>query len=283
LVPSFFLLEGKYSTPQKSTRNERAYNYYIPFLSGAIMNLPGFTTLIWLFPLALLVHELEEWTILGWYRRNFTGELPKTERPLRAVLLAVSLAGFAWTLLAALSGDAKTAAMVMLPFFFVALLNTLQHLWWWILFKQYAPGAVSAIFLLWPITVFLTAYVLLRGWVPLWYTLMLGGSVVLVLVLTVRARNRLLPMFHVLHGIGERLSGVGINTKHKKNPKNKKENQDRPSDCNVLSFSSLRSTEGEGVVYKSILFFRLPAPTDVRDHPSSQVCCVQQTSPSDAY
>jgi hypothetical protein len=36
----------------------------------------SFSSIVWLLPTALLIHEVEEWNILRWYRRNFVDLSP---------------------------------------------------------------------------------------------------------------------------------------------------------------------------------------------------------------
>ncbi|MFC1878997.1 HXXEE domain-containing protein [Chloroflexota bacterium] len=170
------------------------------------MNKLSFLTLIWLFPLAFAIHEMEEWNIMAWYRRNYVDLPDKTDKSTRSFLVFASLLGFLWTLIAYLPGSPIFAALWMLPLMALTLQNILQHIWWLFLFKEYAPGVGSAVFLLLPLIVYLTCQALKKGYAPLWYVLLLALLTLPGLVQTIQSRNRLTPMFQLLHRFGKALS-----------------------------------------------------------------------------
>jgi len=56
------------------------------FISGAT-GVMSFLTAIWLLPIALALHEAEEWNILGWEQRNFVNLPAKTNASVRTFLV----------------------------------------------------------------------------------------------------------------------------------------------------------------------------------------------------
>ncbi|SRR6266567_7318237 len=88
----------------------------------------SFLTAIWLLPVALLLHEAEEWNILRWEQRNFVNLPAKTNAGVRTFLVFFTLFGFLWTALAA-----------------GAFLNALQHLFYTLYFRQYTPGVITSV------------------------------------------------------------------------------------------------------------------------------------------
>src|SRR3990172_5013979 len=98
-----------------------------------------FLIAMWLLPVAVALHEAEEWNILGWYQRNFVNLPAKTHGSIRTFLVFLVLLGFLWTALAAWLNNPTLAAFVFLPFAAGAFLNALQHLFYTLYFRQYAP------------------------------------------------------------------------------------------------------------------------------------------------
>jgi hypothetical protein len=159
----------------------------------------NFLTLIWLFPIALALHEAEEWNILQWYERNFLELPPKTNPTIRTFLVFVSMLGFVWTGFAALWNNPKAAAWILMPYLAVSLQNTLQHIYWLYRFQQYPPGLLSSTLLLGPVVIILAGKALSSDLAPAWYIAALGALQIPGLVETIKADNRLSPNFHKIH------------------------------------------------------------------------------------
>jgi len=165
-----------------------------------------FLSLIWLFPVVLLVHELEEWNIVNWYHQHFIDLPDKTHISTRFFLVFVSLVGFVWTGIAAVWGDETLAAYILFSFVAIVFLNFLQHIYWMFLFRAYAPGIISAVCLLLPVIVILVYRALVEAIVPVWYVLMLFVAVMPGCVETLRAKNTLTPQFLRIHHFSKRIT-----------------------------------------------------------------------------
>jgi hypothetical protein len=94
------------------------------------------------------------------------------------------------------------------PLVSVVLLNALQHLYWWIAFRAYAPGAITSLALLLPLCLLLGWMALAQGLLPPWYLALLLVGVGLGLVQTVRARNRLTAGFRAISRFGRFLARI---------------------------------------------------------------------------
>jgi len=166
-----------------------------------------FLTVLWLFLLAFVLHELEEWHITEFERRNFV-EVPPTAtgRSARMWIAFICTVGLIWCAAATLPGIPTVAAWVFLPAIALTLLNALQHVYWSLRFKQYAPGVITAVVLLIPIDGYVAAWALRQGYVPVWYVAVLAGLMVWVLIHTVRAGNRMSPFIRAVYNLGFRLS-----------------------------------------------------------------------------
>ena len=167
----------------------------------------GFLNTLWLFLLAFVLHEVEEWHITEFERRNFV-EVPPTatERSAPMWIAFICIVGLIWCAGATLPGIPSVAAWVFLPAIAATLLNALQHVYWTWYFKQYAPGVITAVVLLIPIGGIAAAWAVQQGYVPLWYVAILAGLGVWVLIHTVRDGNRMSPIICAVYSFGFRLS-----------------------------------------------------------------------------
>jgi hypothetical protein len=166
-----------------------------------------FLTALWLFLLAFVLHELEEWHITEFERRNFV-EVPPTAtgRSARMWIAFICAVGFIWCAAATLPGIPSLAAWVFLPAIVATLTNALQHVYWTWHFKQYAPGIVTAVMLLIPIGGIMAAWAVHHRYVPAWYLAILAGLGVWVFIHTARDGNRMSPIIRGVYNFGFRLS-----------------------------------------------------------------------------
>jgi hypothetical protein len=171
----------------------------MPFLN------PDFLSLIWALPLVFVFHEMEEWGILSWYRRNFIDLPNKSDQSIRAFLVFASLFAFVWTGGVALFASPTLAAWLMLPLAALIFYNASQHVFWQFYFKQYAPGVFTSAWLLAPVTLYLCVRAVELSLVPIWYPVTLLALAVLGLYQTVMAGNRLTVTFYLIHRFGLQL------------------------------------------------------------------------------
>ncbi len=166
----------------------------------------SFLTAIWLLPIAVALHEAEEWNILRWEQRNFINLPAKTHTSVRTFLVFFTLLGFLWTALAALPHNPRIAAFMILPFAAGAFLNTLQHLFYTIYFREYAPGVITSVVLYLPISGYLTARAIRENLVPVVYVVVLVILAILGLIQTIKAGNTFTPTFRAISHFGMALS-----------------------------------------------------------------------------
>lgn len=167
-----------------------------------------FLTWLWIFAIAFALHELEEWNILGWYRRNYVDLPPSTDKAVRVWIIFVILVGFIWCGAATLPGNPVFAAYVFLPAIAIATQNALQHVYWLFYFRQYAPGIITSIFCLIPLGASIVIRAAGQGYVPLWYVGILLLLLIPGLVQTVQARNRMTKQIRAIHHLGIKLAGL---------------------------------------------------------------------------
>ncbi len=163
----------------------------------------GFLPLLWLFFFIFILHELEEWNIDRFERRNFTG-LPAaaTDKSARLWIACVILIGLVWILAAALPGRPAIAAWIFLPAVAILVQNALQHIYWSLYFRQYAPGAVTSVLLLIPLGLFIFLQALQRGYIPAWYAAIWAAFILAGSVQTVLSGRRMTPPIRAINTIG---------------------------------------------------------------------------------
>ena len=170
------------------------------------LNHMPFLTAIWLLPIALALHEAEEWNILPWEQRNFVNLPVKTHASVRTFLAFFTLFAFLWTALAVVLNNPTIAAFLILLLAAGGFFNALQHLFYTIYFRQYAPGIITSVVLSLPISGYLTARAIQENLVPVVYVVALGLVVIFGLIQTVKAGNTFIPPFRVISHIGMALS-----------------------------------------------------------------------------
>jgi Protein of unknown function with HXXEE motif len=165
-----------------------------------------FLTALWLFPLAVALHEFEEWNIVRWYEQNFVDLPPLTDKGARAWIVFSSILGFLWTGIAVLPANPTVAAFVLLLAFALMLQNGLQHIYYFYYFRHYAPGVVTSVLLLFPTIGYLAIRAVQQDYVPIWYVILLAIFVIPNLTQTVKAGNTMLSSLRAVHRFGAALA-----------------------------------------------------------------------------
>ncbi|MBZ5695193.1 MAG: HXXEE domain-containing protein [Acidobacteriia bacterium] len=156
-----------------------------------------FRKAIWLAPLVWTLHEAEEWNINNFESRHFAdpGHFSLIDHPVLWIGLGlVASYGIIWTALTAWPRNPKFAAFLTLPFFvYLSFGNVLQHIYWTLFFRTYAPGVVTAVLLVAPVVIGLTVKAIRGKLIPWWYAAILYLLLIPTVVSTVRAANQTPP------------------------------------------------------------------------------------------
>lgn len=166
-----------------------------------------FRRVVWLFPVAVALHEAEEWDIGSWYRRFWVNLPPITYASVRTGLVFATLFIFLWTAAAALFRSPKVLAFLVLPWAAFLFLNALQHVYWTFLFGAYAPGVVTAVLVIIPAVLYLVSRAVREGHAPVWFVAVLALVVASGVAQTVRAGNVMTGQLRALHEFCIDLSG----------------------------------------------------------------------------
>ena len=168
-----------------------------------------FSAFIWLLPIFLFLHEMEEWNILLWYERNYINLPRKTNASIRTFLIFISIFGFGWIFLATRFESQSTRAVLIGLFAAIILLNAIQHIFWAFLFRQYAPGVISSVVLLIPIIFAIFLQVVAEDILPWWVLVLINIPILTIgLSQTFRAKNELTAMFEVISRFGVWLAKI---------------------------------------------------------------------------
>jgi len=158
----------------------------------------NFKAIIWVIPVILMLHEFEEWNILEWYDSTFQGSVPSNKLGARLWMVLVGVTGFMITAVSVLLPGARITAIIMVLLAVVTAANGLQHIYWTIAFKKYAPGVVFATIGL-AAGLFVCITALVQSLVPLYFIILLYIPVTYIMVQTVKAGNTLTKEIYRVH------------------------------------------------------------------------------------
>lgn len=169
--------------------------------------------IFWLVPIVLLLHELEEWNILKWYEDNYVDTPASTNLSIRTWLIVFSLCGFLWTTISYFIPNQSLSALVMFVLVAVTVQNGLQHIYWLLYFKRYAPGVVfSGLFGI-PLAMYFTYRTLAAELFPVWLIFLATIAMLPGLIETVRVGNKMTKSIGNVHEFSIRLSNRFSNVK----------------------------------------------------------------------
>ncbi len=118
----------------------------------------SFRRVVWLLPTSLALHELEEWNILEWYEAHWVNVDPVTMTPasVHVWLVFASVMAFLGTAAVLCSRHFPLLARTsLLPAFVIVVFgHAFAHIFWVWRFGGHAPGVVTSVFLIIPLTLF---------------------------------------------------------------------------------------------------------------------------------
>ncbi len=167
----------------------------IDFLAGI-----NFRVLMWIIPFVFFLHEMEEWNILTWYHATYNPPPKSTKLSCRIWLFIISIWAFLLSALAYIIPEKHIMAGIVIFLVVFTTFNGIQHIYWTIAFKKYAPGVIfSSIGIICGIVV--TAAAIQQGFVLYGYVIALYLITVPFLITTFMAKNRLIKSFEHLHNL----------------------------------------------------------------------------------
>ena len=155
---------------------------------------------MWIIPIIFFAHEMEEWNILDWYKSTYCPPPSSTKLSCRIWLFLISIFGFMITSIAYIIPNDTISSGVILVFIVFSTFNGLQHLYWTIAFRKYAPGVVfSSVGIV--AGIFMTAVILSKGFISAGYIIILYLITIPFMLETFRAKNKLIRSFSYLHSL----------------------------------------------------------------------------------
>ncbi len=163
---------------------------------------------LWLIGLAFVLHEAEEWNLVSWFQANFEPPPQFNDREARTLLVAFALLGISFTALSIRLLSLRGSLFALLPLIVAVVLgNALTHIFWLLYFRSYAPGVLTSVFLLVPLTLYLIRGVLRDRLVPPVYIWSLVALALLQPVAAAAAGSTLSGPQLALQRLGGRLAG----------------------------------------------------------------------------
>ena len=151
---------------------------------------------VWLLPAALALHELEEWNILGWYKAHWVNVDPTTmtSTAVHVWLVFASIAAFVGTFAATAARNFPLLLrLLLLPAFVMIFGHALVHLYWTWSFSAYAPGVITSIVLIIPVTLYVLDLARREGVVSNRYQVTLLAASSLPLIAAIQVGNHVPP------------------------------------------------------------------------------------------
>ncbi|MFA5658209.1 MAG: HXXEE domain-containing protein [Oscillospiraceae bacterium] len=160
----------------------------------------NFRAWIWVIPLMLFLHEMEEWNILKWYHSTNNTPPKSTNLSCRIWLFIMSIWGFAVTALAYCIPNKYISSGIILFLVVFTTFNGLQHIYWLFAFKKYAPGVIfSSLGII--AGVLLSASALIKEITSPIYIIILYTITIPFLIATIHAKNKCIGTFNYLHNL----------------------------------------------------------------------------------
>ena len=125
-----------------------------------------FAKLMWIFPIALTLHNLEEaiW-FPAWSQNAGVWARPVGTAEFRVAALILSLLAFSLTLWSARTRQQSFSTYILSGFLFAMLLNVIFHLGAAVGLRHYAPGVVTAVLINLPVMGYLLRLMFQEKWV----------------------------------------------------------------------------------------------------------------------
>ena len=143
----------------------------------AILNSISFARLLWLIPIFLTIHNMEEAPFMeGWSRRlprNLS--LTITKRQFVVAVIFITIAGFAFTYIGVEYLANRTGYLLVLGMQTILFVNAfVPHIVATIRFRMYSPGVISAMLITLPFSLYLFGRALeekIMDWAQFWVLL----------------------------------------------------------------------------------------------------------------
>lgn len=154
------------------------------------------TNIIWIIPVFLFIHELEEWNILNWYKKHFINLPDSSNTSVKIHIFTLSALAFLLTFFASISPLVIRSILIIFLSTFV-LTNTIQHAIQTFQFKTYAPGLATGI-LCSVASIFVNIILVMNEMIfaPIYIILLIGIPTI---VKTIKYKNEMTPEIRRIH------------------------------------------------------------------------------------
>jgi uncharacterized protein with HXXEE motif len=155
----------------------------------ALISSISFERLLWLMPVFLTIHNIEEAAFIeGWHRSlPIKVHLAITRRQFVIAVTFITLAGFALTYVGVEYLASRTGYLLILGMQAILLVNAfVPHIAGTILFRRYSPGVITAVLIMLPFSFYLFRRALaekLMSWPQIWGLLGIAPFAMVIIIL----------------------------------------------------------------------------------------------------
>ena len=155
-------------------------------------------SVMWVIPALFMLHELEEWNIMDWYKNTYKNPPSSTHLSCRIWLCLMCVLGFTLTAISYIIPNNTVSACVIMVLVVFTTFNGFQHIYWTVAFKKYAPGVIfSSLGIIAGIAITIAA--VSQGIVHIAFVAVLYSITVPFMIETFKAKNSLIKSFKYLH------------------------------------------------------------------------------------
>ncbi len=115
----------------------------------------SFARVQWLFPIGLIIHNLEEAVWMPWFWQERGWHTPVSANGFWLATVVIDFAALLSTHFAVKHGKQSRAAYVYCAFALLIFLNVFWHIGVALYYETYAPGVVTAVVINFPLTTYL--------------------------------------------------------------------------------------------------------------------------------
>lgn len=160
-----------------------------------VFDLEVLKKIFFIVPLVLFIHEMEEWNIYHYHKKNYTnGVFEETILGTRLWLFFLSIIGFVWTTICYIIPNTTISSILMMLLIDFTLLNAIQHIVVSLKTKKYNPGLIFGGFIAIIVAIIVIKNILYHSIIPNWGVVLILFLIIPILIESIiSSKNNKLP------------------------------------------------------------------------------------------
>jgi hypothetical protein len=156
-----------------------------------IFDLEVLKKVLFIVPLVLFIHEMEEWNIYAYHKRSYKNVVAEeTILGGRLWLIFLSLGGLAWTVICFFIPNLVASIVLMMLLIDFTILNSIQHIGMSMKTKQYNPGLIFGGIVAMIVAVIVIRNILFYRVIPTWCMILLLCLIIPPLIETINSSKK---------------------------------------------------------------------------------------------